>query len=175
VETVLAAATWAPSPHHSAPWRFAVLTQPAAKARLARAMGDAWRADLAGDGVAAERISALLDRSRARIEGAPVVLLLCISEERLDRYPDARRQAAERAMAAQSLGAAVQNVMLTAHAHGLATCWMCAPLFCPEVVVSALGLDLALHPQALLTLGYPLQPLPPHAPRLPQGLVALWD
>jgi coenzyme F420-0:L-glutamate ligase / coenzyme F420-1:gamma-L-glutamate ligase len=175
VDTVLAAATWAPSPHHSAPWRFAVLTRPAVRIKLAKAMGDAWRADLAGDGVPPERIAALLRRSRARLEGAPVIIVLCITEQRFDRYPDARRQAAEQAMAAQSLGAALQNVMLTAHAHGLATCWMCAPLFCPEVVVASLGLDPALRPQALITLGYPEQPLPPHEPRLPQGLVALWD
>nr|MDQ3378215.1 hypothetical protein [Actinomycetota bacterium] len=32
--------------------------------------------------------------------------------------------------------------------------WMCAPLFCPEKVLEALGLDPALVPHALLTLGY---------------------
>jgi len=32
-------------------------------------------------------------------------------------------------MAAHSLGAAVQNIMLAAYARGLATGWMCAPLF----------------------------------------------
>jgi coenzyme F420-0:L-glutamate ligase / coenzyme F420-1:gamma-L-glutamate ligase len=31
---------------------------------------------------------------------------------------------------------------------------MCAPLFCPEKVVEALGLDARLVPHALLTLGY---------------------
>ena len=31
---------------------------------------------------------------------------------------------------------------------------MCAPLFCPEKVTGALGLDPRLIPHALLTLGY---------------------
>jgi hypothetical protein len=31
---------------------------------------------------------------------------------------------------------------------------MCAPLFCPGVVVGALDLDPALIPHALITLGY---------------------
>jgi hypothetical protein len=31
---------------------------------------------------------------------------------------------------------------------------MCAPLFCPAVVGAALGLDPALTPHALITLGY---------------------
>ena len=175
VQGALAAAAYAPSPHHSALWRAAVLTRPAARAALARAMGDAWRRDLAADGVPEPRIAVILDRSRDRLEGAPVVVILCTTDERLDRYPDARRQKAERMMAAQSVGAALQNVMLAAHARGLATCWICAPLFCPDPVVATLGLDPTLHPQALLTLGYPAAPPPPRD-RLSLGaLLVHWD
>ncbi len=175
VEAVLVAALHAPSPHHSALWRAAVLTRPAARAALAEAMGAAWRRDLTADGVPEARIAGLLARSRKRLEGAPVVVVLCTTEERLDRYPDARRQEAERMMAAQSVGAALQNVMLSAHARGLATCWVCAPLFCPEVVVGCLGLDPALRPQALLTLGYPAT-IPAPRPRLDlETFIVHWD
>ncbi|HZR97881.1 MAG TPA: nitroreductase family protein [Chloroflexota bacterium] len=175
VEEALAAAAYAPSPHHSALWRAAVLTRPAARAALAAAMGAAWRADLAADGVPEARIAAVLARSRERLESAPVVVILCTTDERLDRYPDARRQEAERLMAAQSVGAALQNVMLAAHARGLATCWVCAPLFCPDTIVACLGLDPRLQPQALLTLGYPAAP-PPARERLGlSDLVVHWD
>lgn len=175
VEEVLAAAAYAPSPHHSALWRAAVVTRAAARAALAAAMGAAWRADLAADGLPEPRIATVLARSRARLEGAPVIVILCTTDARLDRYPDARRQEAERLMAAQSVGAALQNVMLAAHARGLATCWVCAPLFCPDTVVAALGLDPRLQPQALLTLGYPAAP-PPARERLGLGdLVVHWD
>jgi coenzyme F420-0:L-glutamate ligase/coenzyme F420-1:gamma-L-glutamate ligase len=175
IESALAAATWAPSPHHSAPWRFVVLTRPEVKAALARAMGEVWQADLQSDGVPEARIARILARSVQRIGGAPVVLLLCVTEERQDRYPDARRQQAEQLMFAHSVGAALQNLMLAAHAHSLATCWMCAPLFCPDTVVTCLGLDPALRPQALLTLGYPVDQPPPHERRSVADLVALWD
>jgi F420 biosynthesis protein FbiB-like protein len=73
----------------------------------------------------------------------------------MDYYPDARRQAAERLMAVQSVAMAVQNLLLAAHAEGLGACWMCAPLFCPDAVRSALSLPEDWEPQALVTLGYP--------------------
>src|SRR4051794_21094663 len=164
IETVLAAAARAPSPHHSAPWRFVVLTEPAARRRLADAMGNAWRRDLAADGLDGERIGRLVERSRQRLLGAPVLVVLCITAERFDRYPDTRRQLAERLMFAHSVGAAIQNAMLAAHAAGLASCWMCAPLFCPEAVVTCLELPPELQPQALLTLGNAAEPATPRGP-----------
>ncbi len=175
IEQILAAAVYAPSPHHRALWRAAVLTRAEARAGLARAMGAAWRRDLEADGVPEGRIADLLARSRERLEAAPVVVVLCTTDERLDRYPDARRQTAERMMAAQSVGAALQNVMLSAHARGLASCWVCAPLFCPEAVVACLGLPRSLQPQALLTLGYPAVPPPPRDRLDPGELVLRWD
>jgi F420 biosynthesis protein FbiB-like protein len=174
IQAVLAAATWAPSPHHSAPWRFVVLTRLPAKRRFATAMGAAWQKDLEGDGLPAERIARLLTRSYERITRAPVAIIFCMTEARFDSYPDARRQEAERIMAAHSVGAALQNAMLTAYARGLATCWMCAPLFCPDTVVAAMSLEPTLRPQALLTLGYAAEPLPPHPPRLAPELIAHW-
>ena len=50
---------------------------------------------------------------------------------------------------------AAQNLLLAAHAGGLAACWMCAPLFCPDTVATALALPADWEPQALITLGYP--------------------
>ena len=63
-------------------------------------------------------------------------------------------------MAAHALGAALQNMMLTAHAHGLGSAWMCAPLFCPDTVRAALELPEAWIPHALLTLGYTAREMP---------------
>jgi len=57
-------------------------------------------------------------------------------------------------MAIQSIGAAIQNMLLMAYDLGLDAGWMCAPLFCPEVVVDALKLDSRLVPQAMITVGY---------------------
>lgn len=154
VERVIEAAAWAPSPHGTQPWRFAVLTTPDAKARLADAMADAWVHNLAMDGQEPEIVARRLAGSRRRMLAAPVLVLVSLYGEDLDRYPDPDRQAAETIMAIQSLGAAVQNALLMAYRLGLDGGWMCAPLFCPGVARDALGLAEALVPHALLTLGY---------------------
>jgi coenzyme F420-0:L-glutamate ligase / coenzyme F420-1:gamma-L-glutamate ligase len=154
VRALLEAAVRAPSPHNRQPWRFAVVTGPA-RARLARAMGDRLRADLLRDGVPAEVAEQDTSRSYQRITSAPVVLLACLSMADMDHYPDARRNTAEFHMAAQAVAAAVENLLLAAQEMGLGACWMCAPLFCPDVVASTLQLPGDWQPQALVTLGHP--------------------
>src|SRR5581483_2825555 len=156
LDAVLDAARWAPSPHNAEPWRFVVLRSRAAKDRLARAMGARWGEDLARDGWAPDAIEAEQRKSIRRIVEAPAGIVVCLTSEGLDAYPDAGRQRAELMMAAHSVGAAVQNMMLAAFARGLATGWMCAPLFCPDVVREALGLSADLNPQGLITIGYPV-------------------
>jgi hypothetical protein len=112
-------------------------------------------ADKPGDGrTEPEIVEQRLEGSRRRLLDAPVLVLLCLYLEDLDAYPDAARQRNETTMAVQSLGAAAQNALLAAYSLGLDTSWMCAPLFCPEKVALALGLDPKLVPHALLTLGY---------------------
>jgi F420 biosynthesis protein FbiB-like protein len=155
LDALLTAACWAPSAHNRQPWRFAVLREDAAKQRLADAMGDRLRVDRSRDGDGAAAIEADVARSRARITNAPVVIAVCLTLADMDRYPDPARAAAERTMAVQSVAMAVQNLLLAAAADGLGACWMCAPLFCPEVVRGALELPADWEPQALVTLGRP--------------------
>jgi F420 biosynthesis protein FbiB-like protein len=157
VESVLTAATWAPSAHNRQPWRFAVVETPAAREHLAWAMGDRLRHDLAADGVDADSIERDVQRSYTRIVAAPLVVVVCLTMADMDNYPDARRQAAERAMAAQSTAMAGQNLLLAAHAAGLGACWMCAPLFCPDVVRGALALPDDWEAQGLIVMGYPAE------------------
>src|ERR687894_830775 len=154
VNQVLEAGRWAPSPHGRQPWRFAVITKRETKEHLAGAMGEEWRSNLEMDGQSPEVVERRLEGSRRRLLDAPVLVLLSLYLEDLDVYPDARRQENETMMAVQSLGAAAQNMLLTAYDLGLDAGWMCAPLFSPEQVVMALGLDPMLFPHALLTLGY---------------------
>ena len=86
------------------------------------------------------------------------------------RWPDERRQRAEREMYLHSVGAAVQNLMLAAHARGVASYQMGSPLFCPEAVRHALDLPDDHDPQALVALGYP-EPntAPPSRPQASSG------
>jgi len=91
-------------------------------------MGDRWRRDLTGDGVAESRIAELVDASSRKIVDAPALVLGCLTWDGLDRYPDEARQRAEWGMALLSLGAAVENLMLAAADAGYASCWVAAPI-----------------------------------------------
>lgn len=157
IETVLTAATWAASAHNRQPWRFCVVENRATNEALARAMGEKLRRDLQADGVPEDGIAADTGRSYARITSAPVVIALCLSMSDMDIYPDERRADNEYVMAVQSTAMAGQNLLLAAHDAGLGACWMCAPLFCPDVVRTALNLPDDWQPQALITLGYPAE------------------
>src|SRR5579864_3370504 len=154
IEQVLEAARWAPSPHGKQPWRFVVLTRQEVKLQLADRMGDTWRQNLEMDGQDTAIVNIRLEKSRERILNTPAIIIPCLYLEDLDRYPDEKRQADETIMAIQSIGAAIQNMLLMAYDMGLDTGWMCAPLFCPEVVCEALDLDRRLIPHALITVGY---------------------
>lgn len=155
VDRLLSVAARAPSAHNRQPWRFVVLINPEAKEKLARAMGEKLRADRLADGDDPHAVRKDVERSYARITGAPVAILLCLTMEDMDSYPDPRRQAAERLMGVQGVAMAGQNLLLAAHAHGLGGCWMCAPLFAPGVVREALGLPAEWHPQGLALIGWP--------------------
>jgi len=157
IEQLLTAAIWAPSAHNRQPWRFAVITSATLKERLAQAMGRQLRADLVADRLPPELIEKDVSRSYQRLTSAPLLILLSLSMNDMDTYPDAHRQQNEWTMAVQSTAMAGQNLLLAAHALGLGACWLCAPLFCSAVVRSTLSLPPDWQPQAILTLGYPAE------------------
>ena len=155
LDSFVEAACTAPAPHHSRPWRWVVVDTADAKQQLADGMGDAWRRDLEGDDVPAARVDELVDASHAKITGAPALVLGCLTWEGLDRYPDETRQRAEFGMALLSLGAAVENFMVAAADAGYASCWVAAPIFCPEAARDALALDPEWLPHAMVVIGRP--------------------
>ena len=140
IEQLLEAAVSAPSAHNRQPWRFAVIKAPAVKLRLAQAMADRLREDRSRDGDPADVIEEDVAHSIARINGAPVIIVVCLTVKEMDRYPDSRRNAAEHQMAVQGTAMAMQNLLLAAHALNLGASVMCAPLFCPDTVRAALKL-----------------------------------
>jgi F420 biosynthesis protein FbiB-like protein len=154
-EALLAAGVWAPSAHNRQPWRFAVLTDNATKQDLASGMGTLLRGARLADGDDSEAVEADVQRSYARITAAPLVIVAFLTMEDMDTYPDPARSKAEHLMAVQGVAMAVNNILLAAQARGLGACWMCAPLFCSEAVVEAVGAPSHWQAQALLTIGYP--------------------
>lgn len=155
LDALVESACLAPAPHHSRPWRFVVVTSDEGKRALADGMGARWRRDLTGDGVPGARVDELVDASHAKLTSAPALVLGCLTWDGLDRYPDERRRRAEWGMALLSLGAAVENLMLAAADAGLASCWVAAPIFCPEEARDALALAREWLPHALVLVGHP--------------------
>ena len=155
IEDILTTATFAPSAHHRQPWRFAVITEPSAKKKLADAMAKKFELDLEADSLPREEINKKVTRSRDRIVTAPVIIILCVDMSDMDTYPDTRRKKAEYLMASQSAAGAGLQLLLAAHAEGLGSVWVCSPLFAQETVQAALGLPKSWEPQAMYFLGYP--------------------
>ena len=163
LDALVEAACLAPAPHHSRPWRWVVIDTDDGKRALGDGMGAQWRVDLAGDGVAPERIDELVESSRVKLATAPALVLGCLTWDGLDRYPDETRRRAEWGMALLALGAGVENLMLSAADAGLASCWVAAPIFCPEAARDALELPEPWSPAALILIGFPS---PDYTPRI---------
>ena len=155
IEEVLVAAGWAPSAHNAQPWRFIILTEDRAKKELSKTMARVWAADLAKDGV---KIDEEVRKVRVeRFGSAPVLILACLTMEDMNNQHDIERQVVEHDLAIQSLGAAIQNLLLTAYAEGLGACWFCAPGFCKAAVRTVLKIPENVEPQALIALGFPAE------------------
>jgi len=152
VQKVLESAGCAPSAHNSQPWRFIVLEKPSGKQELAEAMADDWAKDLAKDGSAVD--SNMRKERIERFSNAPILVLACLTMDGLRKFPDHQRQGYERDLAMQSLGAAMQNLLLTAYSAGLGACWFCAPGFCKETVRKVLGIPDTVEPEAFVIMGY---------------------
>jgi len=168
---ILEAARWAPSAHNAQPWRFMVIKERDVKQELARAMASNWDKDMRKNGVPLEKCESLVETSVKRFTSAPVLVVACLTMEDMDKYPDKRRQKIEYVMAVQSLAAAIENMLLAAHAEGLGSCWFCAPLFCQDVVRKVLKVPSHVEPQALVTLGYSAERLEPPPRKLLQKIV----
>jgi F420 biosynthesis protein FbiB-like protein len=159
----LDAARWAPSAHNAQPWRYIIIQDPSVKRRLAENMAAAWRRDLRKDGYAEEQIKKLTEESVNLFSSAPLILITCLTMEDMHRYVDKRRRAVEYLMAVQSVAASITNLLLALHALKLGASWFCAPLFCPSTVRRTLSIPEDVHPQALITVGYPDEA--PHPPQ----------
>ena len=166
VRRAIAAAITAPAPHHSTPWRFAVLQTPAARAALLADMLAAWIADLRGDGFTPEQIARRVRRGEP-LRRAPLLIVPCLHAEAAHTYPDPRRNAAEREMFVVAMGAAVQNLLVALAAEGLGSCWVSSTMFCRDVTRAALGLPADWDPMGAVGVGHPAQQPPDRPGRNP--------
>jgi len=166
VRRAIAAAVTAPAPHHSEPWRFAVVASQRARTALLDDMLAAWIADLRGDGFTQEQIARRVRRGEP-LRRAPLIIVPCLLAEAAHVYQDQRRSAAERAMFTVSAGAAVQNLLVALAVEGLGSCWVSSALFCQPVAAAALELPPGWEPMGAVGVGHPAAPPPDRPPRDP--------
>lgn len=150
----ISAAITAPAPHHSMPWRFAVVKSAEVRKRLLDAMTQAWRADLRRDSFQPEHIDKRIARG-AFLYKAPVLVIPCLVREAAHPYNDLVRNAAETDMFTLAGGAAIQNFLLFLNAEGFGTAWVSAALFCAPVVREVLDLDATWEPIGTIAVGRP--------------------
>ena len=170
IDRILEAARWAPSGGNRQPWRFAVVTSPEVRRQMGEAVQnavDAYKAKLAPE--RASGYSAYLDAFGQPSE-APVVigvfyrpggrLLTAGLRPELRDDPDAAAPAEVGALASAS--AAIQNLLLAAHALGLGACWMTGPLLAAPALCGLCGVPEGWKLCALVPVGHPThQPEPP--------------
>lgn len=163
IQRILETATFAPSAHNLQPWRFAILTSLESKSHLAEAISARFREDMLADGMPETDIQIRVERSIRRAREAPVIIVLCHDSTRVDPQPNAISQQAEAIMGIQSTATAGLQLLLAAHAEGLAGTWICWPLFASQETLATLNLPVDWEPQGMVFLGYPAES--PAAPK----------
>lgn len=126
IETIIDAGSHAPSAGNIQPWEFVVVTDPEVKHQLA--------------------IAAL---NQSFVESASVVIVVCADEARSSQRYGSR---GANLYCIQDTAAAVQNMLLAAHALGLGTCWVGA--FREDMARKALSTPSHVRPVALVPIGY---------------------
>lgn len=145
VRDMLEAANWAPSNGDTEPWRFSVFMDEGRK-ELGEAFAEAYRQD-AGDGFKEETFQAMLERGT----DAPLWISIGMTP---GLRPDGSRAMSddEEIMA---VACAVQNLHLTATAHGLIGMWHSKGSSVHPYVASYLGLEAPSRLLGFFWAGYP--------------------
>jgi nitroreductase len=164
IRTLLRAAVRAPNHHRNEPWRFIVLAGDA-RERLGDIYVTCARKHLKlepGPGA-----DAVLAAERAKPLRSPVLIVVgCVRNE----HP--------KAMAIEDVeatAAAVENLLIAAHAMGLAAAWRTGNAAYDDDVKRHLGLRAEDDIVAFVHLGYPSLDRPPLTPRQPIEAVTRWE
>ncbi len=164
---LIGAATWAPSAGNRQDWHFTVVTSAVVRDEMLAAVRCRWAAVAeANSGRGYVQEAAAYGARYSDFGGAPVVI--AISARAVDAVQqhmlgdDARVTLGSAASAAM----AAQNLMLAAHAMGLGTCCMTAPVAARQALARILELGSKREIVCLVAVGRPAE-LPAAPPRRP--------
>lgn len=137
VEELCALAMWAPNHKRTWPWRFA-LVDGDGRARLGEVIADA----MAHHGDPPEKVQ----KARGKYLRTPATLVVGSAPgDTPDRTAENR----------DATAAGIQNLLLAATAHGLATYWGSCPKGANDVVAELCGFEAGTHVAAIIYLGWP--------------------
>jgi nitroreductase len=159
LDRILDLATWAPSGMNLQNWYFLVVTgaQKDAVVGLASKSYDYIEPVLKEVFAKKPPVIEAAKKFFRRLGGAPVLVFA---------YYEPSRERPETSV--QTVAAAVQNLLLAAHAEGLGTCWMTGPLHVAEQINECLGVSNKTL-VAVIPMGYPDES--PPAPKRKSGKV----
>jgi nitroreductase len=138
---ILADAHRAPTHGLTQPWRFQVFTGPS-RERLAEALPELYDRTTPEAARQADKRAKLGSAPRL----APVAIAVAARVEPQGKIPEIEEIAAT--------ACAVQNLMLSAHAHGIGSFWSTPPVVMSAEFASWLGLDATHRALGLVYLGY---------------------
>jgi len=164
LEAILTAAIQAPSGKNSQPWRFVVVKEDR-RAEMVRVMREGI------DQLAEMGIDLGSSRWTAQVmEQAPVTVFVfnAYGEHTPGTPPEEDRS---HVVDVQSIGAAIQNMLLAAQAQGLGSLWICDVFYAYDGLCAWLGRTDQMI--AAVSLGYPDEQPGPR-PRKPVGEVTTW-
>ena len=164
IRALLEAAVRAPNHHTNEPWRFIVLAG-AARERLGDAFAVCARSHLTLEpGATAD---AVIAAERAKALRSPVVIVVaCVRNEHPKAMPIEDVEAT---------AAAVENLLIAAHAMGLGAAWRTGTPAYDHHVKRHLGLRPDDDIVAFVYVGHPATPPPPLKTRGPIESVTRWD
>ncbi len=155
---ILKSASKAASGSNMQPWEFVVVRDTKLKTRLKEPMLRTWLQRLAGGSGMSARMRDVYDEATEMLrntEKVPVIIYCCVDLNRIGKSEEVRYA---------SIYPAVQNLMLAAHAQGLATCLTVhgsTPTRGEPEVKKILGIPEHVKIACLIYLGYPTVRLGP--------------
>ncbi|MDQ0229912.1 nitroreductase family protein [Metabacillus malikii] len=144
IEQILEAGTWAPAHHRTEPWRFFVLTGDARKT-LGQALAKYLEKSL--DDPSSEESKTRLEKVAAKALRAPVIIAVAV-EPSEDKKVIVKEEYA-------AVNAAIQNMLLAAHALGLGAIWRTGQVCYSDEVKQRFNLSERGEMLGFIYLGYP--------------------